>query len=142
MTSFLCFYCKFWTYFRSFSSVSLVDFEQVNTSWEIKITWTYHYHFCCHYHCYPIKRCLLPFQTFLTFRKITSGFRKSKKFSNCYGRLAIDVSPDLTLDSYRSEQIQSLFEVFYQAKNILKSKQPVWLVELSLVKNILTDIFR
>ena len=33
MTSFLCFYCYFSTYFISFSSVSFVDFEQKNVSW-------------------------------------------------------------------------------------------------------------
>ena len=34
MTLFWCFYCYFWTYFTPFSSVSIVDYEQVNVSWE------------------------------------------------------------------------------------------------------------
>ena len=34
----LCFYCKLWTYFTPFSSsVSIVDFEQINVSWETTI---------------------------------------------------------------------------------------------------------
>ena len=32
-TSFWCFYCQLWTYFTPFSSVSVVDFKQVNVSW-------------------------------------------------------------------------------------------------------------
>ena len=31
--SFWCFYCYLWTYLTPFSSVSIVDFEQVNVSW-------------------------------------------------------------------------------------------------------------
>ena len=34
MTSFCCFYCQLWTYFTPFSSVFIIDFEQVNVSWE------------------------------------------------------------------------------------------------------------
>ena len=33
LTSFWCFYCWLGTYFKSFSSVSIIDFEQVNVSW-------------------------------------------------------------------------------------------------------------
>ena len=33
LTSFWCFYCKLWTYFIPFSSVSIVNFEQINVSW-------------------------------------------------------------------------------------------------------------
>ena len=33
-TSFCCFYSKLWTYSTPFSSVSIVDFEQVNVSWD------------------------------------------------------------------------------------------------------------
>ena len=33
MTSFWCFYCSLLTYFISFPSVSIIDFEQVNVSW-------------------------------------------------------------------------------------------------------------
>ena len=32
-TLFSCFYCKFWTYFTFFSTVSIVDCEQVHVSW-------------------------------------------------------------------------------------------------------------
>ena len=35
LTPFWCFYCKLWTYFIPFSSVSSVDFEQVNVNWVI-----------------------------------------------------------------------------------------------------------
>ena len=34
MASFWCFYCKLWAYFISFSGVSVVEFEEVNISWE------------------------------------------------------------------------------------------------------------
>ena len=34
MMSFWCFYCSLRTYFTPFFSVSIVDFEQVNVSWE------------------------------------------------------------------------------------------------------------
>ena len=34
MKSFWCFYCKLWTYLALFSSVSIVDFKQVNVSWD------------------------------------------------------------------------------------------------------------
>ena len=30
----ICFYCLLWTYFTPFSSISVVDFEQVNISWD------------------------------------------------------------------------------------------------------------
>ena len=33
MTSFWCFYCGISTYFTPFSTVLIVDFEQVNVSW-------------------------------------------------------------------------------------------------------------
>ena len=33
LTSFRCFYCWLWTYFTPFSSVSIINFEQVNVSW-------------------------------------------------------------------------------------------------------------
>ena len=33
-----CFYCYLWTYFRHFSIVSIVDFQQVSVNWEA-ITW-------------------------------------------------------------------------------------------------------
>ena len=33
LTSFCCFYSYLWTYFTPFSSVSIVNFEQVNVSW-------------------------------------------------------------------------------------------------------------
>ena len=33
LTSFWCFYCSLWTYFTPFSSVLIVDFEQVNVIW-------------------------------------------------------------------------------------------------------------
>ena len=33
-----CFYCWLWTYFAPFSSVSIVDFEQVNVSWKLTDT--------------------------------------------------------------------------------------------------------
>ena len=29
-----CFYCQLWTYFTPFSSAFIIDFEQVNVSWE------------------------------------------------------------------------------------------------------------
>ena len=35
LTSFCCFYHWLWTYFTPFSSVSIVDFKQVNVSWEV-----------------------------------------------------------------------------------------------------------
>ena len=35
MMSFWCFYWKLWTYFTPFSSVSIVEFEQVNVNWEV-----------------------------------------------------------------------------------------------------------
>ena len=31
--TFWCFYCKLWTYFTLISSVSIVEFEQVNVCW-------------------------------------------------------------------------------------------------------------
>ena len=34
LTSFWCFYCYLWKYFIPFSRVSIVDFEQVNFSWD------------------------------------------------------------------------------------------------------------
>ena len=34
LTSFWCLYCKLWTYFTPFSSVSNVDFEQANVCWD------------------------------------------------------------------------------------------------------------
>ena len=34
-TSFWCLYYQLWTYFTTFSNVSIVDFEQVNASWEV-----------------------------------------------------------------------------------------------------------
>ena len=33
LTSFWCFYYELWTYFTPFSSVPIVNFEQVNVSW-------------------------------------------------------------------------------------------------------------
>ena len=36
-TSFWYFCCYLWTYFTPFSSVSIVDFEQVNISWEVNL---------------------------------------------------------------------------------------------------------
>ena len=33
LMSFCCFYCYLWTYFTPFSSVSIVNFKQVNVSW-------------------------------------------------------------------------------------------------------------
>ena len=33
LMSFWCFYCYLWTYFTPFSSVSIVNFKQVNVSW-------------------------------------------------------------------------------------------------------------
>ena len=33
LTSFLCFYCYFWICLTPFSTVFIVDFEQVNFSW-------------------------------------------------------------------------------------------------------------
>ena len=33
MTSFWCFYCELWTYSTPCSSVSIVNFEQVNAGW-------------------------------------------------------------------------------------------------------------
>ena len=33
--SFWCLYCWLWTYLTSFSSVFIVDFEQVNVSWKM-----------------------------------------------------------------------------------------------------------
>ena len=35
MTSLWCFYCSLSTYFTPFSSVSIIDFEQVNVRWTI-----------------------------------------------------------------------------------------------------------
>ena len=35
-TSFWCFYCWLWTYFTLMSSISIVDFWQVNVSWEAR----------------------------------------------------------------------------------------------------------
>ena len=47
--SFWCFYCKFWPFLHLFSSVSIVDFEQVNVSWVVLfqevITKTYQHFF-------------------------------------------------------------------------------------------------
>ena len=34
-TSLWCFYCYLWTYFTAFSSITIVDFEEVNVSWDI-----------------------------------------------------------------------------------------------------------
>ena len=36
LTSFSCFYCWLWTYFTPFSSVSVVDFKQVNVIWDTR----------------------------------------------------------------------------------------------------------
>ena len=35
MTLFWCFYCELLTYFTPFSSVSIVDFEQVSVGWDV-----------------------------------------------------------------------------------------------------------
>ena len=35
MKLFWCFYFEFWTYFTPFSGVSIVNFEQVNVSWDV-----------------------------------------------------------------------------------------------------------
>ena len=40
MTSFWCFYCWFWTYLVPFSSASIIDFEQVNISWD-RLCWIF-----------------------------------------------------------------------------------------------------
>ena len=37
LTSFRCFYCWLWTYFTVFSSISIVDFKQVNVSGKLII---------------------------------------------------------------------------------------------------------
>ena len=37
MRSFWCLYCWLWTYFTHFSSLSLVNFEEVNFCWNISI---------------------------------------------------------------------------------------------------------
>ena len=37
LTSFWCFYCELLTYFTPFPSVFIVDFEQVNVSWEPRV---------------------------------------------------------------------------------------------------------
>ena len=37
LMSFWCFYCYLWTYFTPFSSASIVDFEQINVIWEVKL---------------------------------------------------------------------------------------------------------
>ena len=43
---FCCFYCLLWTYFTPFFSVFIVDFEQVNVTWEgihlFKVRWNDH----------------------------------------------------------------------------------------------------
>ena len=36
LASFCCLYCKLWTNFSTFSSVSNTDFERVNVCWEIR----------------------------------------------------------------------------------------------------------
>ena len=42
MASFWYFWCWFWTYFKLFSSVSFVDFEQVNVCWVwVQKFWTF-----------------------------------------------------------------------------------------------------
>ena len=33
MTSFSCLYCQLWTHFTSFTSASIVNFEQVGVDW-------------------------------------------------------------------------------------------------------------
>ena len=38
LTSFRYFYCKLWTDFTHRSDVSIVDFEQANVGWEIRVT--------------------------------------------------------------------------------------------------------
>ena len=35
LTSFWCFYCLLWIYFIPFSTVSIVDFKQVNAGWVV-----------------------------------------------------------------------------------------------------------
>ena len=42
MLIFRCFYCKLWTYFTPCSSVSIVNFEQVNASWGCYLRVTIH----------------------------------------------------------------------------------------------------
>ena len=49
-TPFWCFYCWFWTYFTPFSSVSIVDSEQVNISWESTKTNLTHFTPMLHFH--------------------------------------------------------------------------------------------
>ena len=39
------FYCYLLTYFTPFSSVSFVDFEQINVSWVVTITGKIHFHY-------------------------------------------------------------------------------------------------
>ena len=40
MTSFWCLYCWLWTYFTSFSSVSIIDLERVNVCWSNNAVFT------------------------------------------------------------------------------------------------------
>ena len=42
MTLFRCFHCYLLTYFTPFSSVSIVDFDQVNVSWECELSFRWH----------------------------------------------------------------------------------------------------
>ena len=42
MTLFLCFYCYLRTYLTPFSNVSIVNFEQVNVSWEVPLEFFSH----------------------------------------------------------------------------------------------------
>ena len=40
MTSFWSFYCSILLYFTSFSSVSIVDFEKLNVSWDLRLEYS------------------------------------------------------------------------------------------------------
>ena len=44
LTSFWWIYCYLWTYFITFSSASIVDFEQVNVS-RVRMVWLFNYHY-------------------------------------------------------------------------------------------------
>ena len=68
LTLFSSFYCELWTYFTPFSSVSIVDFEEVNVSLE-----------CSSWHPYPkqwiLEFCIFnPIQSSVEFYIGTSHF--------------------------------------------------------------------
>ena len=70
MVSFWYLYCHLWTYFTPFSSVSIVNFEQVNAGWAVTHSVIVVFKGVCHY-------------TKKIFRSRISSVNVTKSAENC-----------------------------------------------------------